>query len=108
MSYFEIETQLLTFRKDLLPYEFAYHLIVPNRNENKKVESTDTEKRTREFSHLTLGLSYDLDQNSPGGLFDIHRRSPFSQHPLFATLLPFRNTFLASLGVAKRGTTGVS
>ena len=27
--------------------------------------------------------------------------------PLFATLPPFRNTFSESLGVAKRGTTGV-
>ena len=27
--------------------------------------------------------------------------------PLFATVTPFRNTFLASLGVAKRGTSGV-
>ena len=29
------------------------------------------------------------------------------QFPLFATLPPFRNTFLESLGVAKRDTTGV-
>ena len=38
MSYFEIETQLLTFRKDILPYKFAYHLILQNRNGNRKVE----------------------------------------------------------------------
>ena len=38
MGYFEIETQLLTFRKDILPYEFAYHLILQNRNGNRKVE----------------------------------------------------------------------
>ena len=41
MSYFEIETQLLTFRKDILPYEFAYHLVFPNRNVNKKVDRGD-------------------------------------------------------------------
>ena len=38
MSYFEIETQLLTFRKDLLPYEFVYHFISCNRNGSKKVK----------------------------------------------------------------------
>ena len=38
ISYFEIETQLLTFRKDILPYEFAYHLILQNRNGNRKVK----------------------------------------------------------------------
>ena len=41
MSYFEIETQLLTFRKDILPYEFAYHLILQNRNGYRKVEWGD-------------------------------------------------------------------
>ena len=38
MSYFEIETQLFTIRKDILPYELAYHLIFQNRDGNKKVE----------------------------------------------------------------------
>ena len=40
-SYFEIETQLLTFRKDILPYEFAYHLILQNRNGSRKVKGGD-------------------------------------------------------------------
>ena len=41
MSYFEIETQLLTFRQDIQPYEFVYHLIFENRNENNKVVGGD-------------------------------------------------------------------
>ena len=42
MSYFEIEPQLLTFRKDILPYELAYHLIPQNGNGCKKVEGENS------------------------------------------------------------------
>ena len=43
MSYFEIETQLFTIRKDILPYiyELAYHLVFQNRNGSKKVDGGD-------------------------------------------------------------------
>merc|ERR1712023_138852 len=41
MSYCEIKTQLLIFRKGILAYELAYHLIFFNRNENGKGDRGD-------------------------------------------------------------------
>jgi len=40
-SYFENETQLLTFRKDLLPYLAIPHFLVLFRSKNKKVDGGD-------------------------------------------------------------------
>ena len=48
-------------------------------------------------------------QNQGNNALEIFAKFPNFQgsFPLFATLPPFRNTFSESLGVAKRGTTGV-
>jgi len=40
-SCFEIEIQLLTFRKDILTYKLMCHLIFQNRNGNMKVAGAD-------------------------------------------------------------------
>ena len=55
------------------------------------------QSQSRSFTYLAV---YDY---APGPFlyliykFILHRGSPFSQHPLFATLPPFRNTFLTNL-----------
>ena len=50
-----------------------------------------------QFGHRKIGTSHFPPK------FPIFQGS----YPLFATLPPFRNTFSESLGVAKRGTSGV-
>ena len=54
MSYFVIETRLLTlrtFRKDILPYELAHHHIFQNGNENEKVEEENSGVELRRTCH---------------------------------------------------------
>ena len=60
--------------------------------------------RLQLFSRTKFRVLSDFQvQNEKITIFPIFR----SSFPLFATLPPFRNTFSESLGVAKRGTTGV-
>ena len=81
MSYFEIETQLLTFRKDILPYEFAYHLILQNRNGYKKVEGAEwgvhlrTICRNKNFYFQTRHL------HTPKKLLPLHIIEVFAEFP---------------------------
>ena len=60
--------------------------------------------RLQLFSRTKFRVLSDFQvQNEKITIFPIFR----SSFPLFATMPPFRNTFSESLGVAKRGTTGV-
>ena len=108
-----------------------------NRRKRVKVDLKILRGRILKFFHnrkseVILGVfcKNQFDQSLGGGIFDrlqLFSRTKFrvlsdfqvqnekitifpifrSSFPLFATMPPFRNTFSESLGVAKRGTTGV-
>ena len=59
----------------------------------------------RKATDSSLQLFRNL--NFSGSFFKLIYHFITPEVALFATVTPFRNTFLASLGVAKRGTSGV-
>ena len=95
MSYFEIETQLLTFRKDILPYELAYHLIFPNRNGNQKVERGEWGVHC---VTICTGKLFEITKALPGRnkLLPLHRSEECSRNFESTSIVMWLRAFKAN------------